>query len=89
MNYFKMRIFKNIPKIYRGPIYILFAVDWWLLGKLTLFKPLPPGIYRTDLVGLEIPIFIYFAVLLALSLFGIIYTIQGILNKIKKNKKVQ
>ncbi|MBW2990695.1 hypothetical protein KY348_03255 [Candidatus Woesearchaeota archaeon] len=73
-----------MPKIYKGPIYILFAIDWWLLAKLTIFKPLPPGVYRIDFSGTEMLIaLIWFCVLLSFVLFGIIYTIQGVQKKIK------
>ncbi|MBN2458888.1 hypothetical protein JXB28_01260 [Candidatus Woesearchaeota archaeon] len=79
-----MGIFKNIPKIYKGLIYLFLAVDWWLFGKLTLFKPVPNGAIRTDITGLEIPLLIYSAVILALGLLGIVYTIQGIKEIIEK-----
>jgi hypothetical protein len=82
-----MRIFKNMPKLHKGPIYILFAIDWWLLAKVTIFKPLRPGVYRVDHVGPEmLIILIWFAVLLSLGLFGIIYTIQGLIERNKKTR---
>jgi hypothetical protein len=80
-----MRIFKDMPKIYRGPIYIIFAIDLWLVGKLTFFRPLPSGFIDYPgpvMLMMQIGIVLF----IALGIFGIIYTFQGLRERIKKKR---
>lgn len=80
-----MELFANIPKIYRGPIYLILALNWWLLGRLVILNS-PRGISGCDVgPGLLIGL-IFFLILLIILLFGVIYTIQGINGKLKKKK---
>ena len=76
--------YKDNPKLYNGPLLVVFAILWWILGRL-LFST-PPGTYRTDYSGIYLIILIWFLVLLGVGLLGIIYTIQGIQINLKKKR---
>ena len=74
-----------MPKIYKGLLYIFFAIDLWLFGRVVIFRLIAAEMKKPAFIGPGMAIIlIYFAVLLALAVFGIIATIQGIAEKKKK-----
>jgi hypothetical protein len=80
-----MGFFKDMPKIYKGLLYIFFAIDLWLLGMIAIFRLIAAQMRNASFIGPGmIIILIYFGVLLALAVIGVIAVLQALNERKKK-----